>query len=158
MVISGKLIHLIQQKNGVFRADVSQALDNAARHCADIGAAVPPDFRLIAYASQRCPHELPAGGLRHRTGQGGLADAGRPHQAKNRCPLIFCQLLYCQIIQDTILDLRQPIMITVQDFLGLGYVHPILGFLAPGQVEQPIQICANNTCLGIHVAHAFQAL
>jgi hypothetical protein len=79
-----ELVHLVQQEDRVLRAGLPQTLDDAARHGADVGAAVAADVRLVAGAAQRDAHVLPAqrpgDGLR----DGRLAHAGRADEQQDR--------------------------------------------------------------------------
>ena len=52
------LVDLIQQKHRVLRPCAANALDDAPRHCTDIGAAMPTDLRLIADAAERDADKL----------------------------------------------------------------------------------------------------
>jgi len=85
---------------------------------ADIGPAMPANFRFIANPAQRNPHKLAA----RRTGPDGhrqrsLADPWRPDEAQNGPLRIFSKLADGQKFQDSFLDLVQTIVLFVQYLL-----------------------------------------
>ena len=55
-----ELVDLVQQEDGVLGARLLDALDDAARERADVGAPVPADVRLVPGAAQGHPHVLAA--------------------------------------------------------------------------------------------------
>ena len=63
-----------------------------------------------------------------------------------------------QIIQDAFFDFFQAIVIIIQDFLRLFDVHIIFRLVAPGKLQQPVNIVANDIVFGIHAAHAIEAV
>ena len=64
--------------------------------------------------------------------------------------------MYGQIVQDAVFDLLETIVIMIQHFLGTANIDIILGFRVPWQVQQPVHIVADDTGLGIHVAHTIE--
>ncbi len=85
-VVLAQLVDLVQQEQGVAAARLADGGDDAARHGPHIGLAVAPDLRLVADAAQRDAGQLPVHGLGHGHGDGGLAHAGRAHQAESPAP------------------------------------------------------------------------
>ena len=63
---------------------VLDALDDAARQRADVGAPVAADLRLVAHAAQGDADELAAQRPGDALADGGLADAGRADEAEDR--------------------------------------------------------------------------
>ena len=73
--VRAELVDLVEQEHRVARAGAAQALEDAARHRADVGAAVAADLRLVAHAAERGARELAPHRARDRAAERGLADA-----------------------------------------------------------------------------------
>ena len=101
---------------------------------------MPANLRFIPHPAQRNARELAPQRVRHAPAQGSLAHARRPNQAENRPFDLFPALDHRQEFQQPILYLRQPEMLLVENALGFGQVELVLGFLHPGQTEDPVQI------------------
>ena len=82
--VGADLVDLVEHEHRVARARAAQALDDAARQRADVGAPVAADLRLVAHAAERDAHELAPERARDRAAERGLADAGRPDEAQDR--------------------------------------------------------------------------
>jgi len=76
------------------------------------------NFRFIAHAPERKPHEFAARRARNRFTETGLADSGRANKAKNRSFRIFHQLTDGQVFEDAVFDLLEPIVVFVEDLFG----------------------------------------
>ena len=50
--VRAELVHFVQHHNRVAGASLLEALNDAARHGADIGAPVPAYFSLVVHAAQ----------------------------------------------------------------------------------------------------------
>ena len=131
--VGTQLVDFVQQEQRVASAHLAQILQNLARHGTDVGAAMPPDFGLVAHAAQGHTHIFAPGGLGHRLPQRGLAHARRAHQAQNRRLHLVHALLHCKVFQDAVLDLFQTVVVFVQHLFGQRQVVLDLGFLVPGQ-------------------------
>ena len=79
--IRTELVNLVQEKQRVGHAGFFDVLNNLARHCSDISAAVSADFRLVAHAAQRRAHELAPRRPGNRPPERGFAHARCPDQA-----------------------------------------------------------------------------
>ncbi len=106
------------------------------------------DLGLVAHAAQGHAHELAVGRVRDRLAKRGLAHTRGAHQAQNRRFELFHALLHRQVLDDAFLDLLQPIVIGVQDFLRLGQIVADLAFLLPGQPDQRFDVVAHHRGLG----------
>ena len=62
-------IHLVEKEYRVLHPRAANSLDNASRHCADIGTAMPANLRLIADAAKRCANEFSPHGARNRSAE-----------------------------------------------------------------------------------------
>ena len=63
-----------------------------------------------------------------------------------------------QEFKDALLDLLQPIMVFVQNFLGARDIPDLFGTLLPRYRQQPIQIVARDGGLGRHGWHSLELL
>jgi hypothetical protein len=76
------LVHFVEQEHRVHRAGLLHHLDDLAGEGADVGAAMAADFRLVADAAERQPHELAVHRARDRLRERRLADSGRPEKVR----------------------------------------------------------------------------
>ena len=156
--IGAELVDLVQQEQRVGRLGLLHALDDLARHRADIGAAVAADLGLVAHPAERHADEVAPRRTGDRLAERGLADAGRADQAEDRALHLAHALLHGEIFDDSLLDLLQPVMVLVQHALGAAEVALDLGALFPRDVEQPVEVIADHRRLGRHRAHRAQLL
>ncbi len=117
--IHAHLVDLIQQKYRVLGTGLPHTLNDPARQGTHIGAAVPPDLGLIPDPTQGDADKFPLQGPGNGFGQGGFPHPRRAHQAQDGTLQFFGQLAYGQVFQDSFLHLFQPVVILVEDFLGL---------------------------------------
>src|SRR5690242_9129524 len=116
------------------------------------------DLGLVAHAAQRLPHELAPRGLGDRLAERGLTDAGRADEAQDR-PLQFVgPRLDAEVFDDPVLDLLERIMVLVEHRLRRLDILLELGFLAPRQAQQHVEIVAHDGRLGGHRRHRLQLL
>src|SRR5690606_30530677 len=132
--------------------------NDAARHRADIGAAVTADFRLISDATERHAHEIASRGLRDRTAERGLADARRADEAEDRAAQLIGARLHREIFEDAVFDLVEAIVVLVEHRLCRIDILFDLLLVAPGQREQPIEIIAYNRRFRRHRRHLAELL
>ena len=70
LVVVSELIDLVEDEDGVRRASLLQALDDAAAHRADIGTAVTTDLSLVMHPTEGDTHILTAKALCYATPRG----------------------------------------------------------------------------------------
>ena len=157
-VVGRELVDLVEQEDGVARAGVADALDDAARHRADVGAAVAADLGLIAHAAERGADELAPRRARDGCRERRLADARRSDEAEDRRILVGCELVHGEEVEDAFLDLLQAVVVVVEDLGRLLDVDRVLRLLVPRQSEQPFDVVADDARLGVHVVHALEAV
>src|SRR5262245_44671139 len=75
--VGRKLVDLIEQDQRVNASRLLHCADDAARHRADVSAAVAPNLRFVAHASKTDPHEVAAHGGCDRAAKACLAYAWR---------------------------------------------------------------------------------
>ena len=85
-----------------------------------------------------------------------LADTRRADKADDLSLDILIQLAHGQQLQNTLLDLLQAVMLTVQHLAGMGLIKVILGRGMPRQGKAGVQIAADHTALGAAALHTGQ--
>src|SRR5690606_12126055 len=131
--IIAELIHFVEHEDGVARAAAAQALHDAARQRADVGAAVAADLGFVTHAAQRNADELALQGAGDRAAQRGLAYARRANKAQDHtfaltadlviilaalAELLFAllaQLAHSQEFEDAVFDILEAVVILVKD-------------------------------------------
>ena len=81
--VVAQLVHLVEHKDRVLGLHAAQALDDAARHGADVGAPEAANVGLVADAAQGQPHELAVHGAGDAEAQARLAHAWRADKAEH---------------------------------------------------------------------------
>ena len=71
--IRADLVEFVEQDHRVAALDAAQGLDDAAGHCADVGAAVAANLRFVAHAAEGDAGELAAQRVGHAFAERGLA-------------------------------------------------------------------------------------
>ena len=90
--------------------------------------------------------------------EAGLAHARRAHEAEERALHLVLELAHGEVLDDALLDLLQAVVVLVEDLLGLLEVQVVLGGLAPGQGDHPVQPVAERRRLRGVGVHALQLL
>jgi hypothetical protein len=96
-------------------ARLLHALDDLARHRADVRAAVAADLGLVAHAAERDAHEAASERPRDGTTERRLADARRSDEAEDRAFDLADQLGDREILDDAFLDLVETVVVFVED-------------------------------------------
>ena len=171
--VGADFIDLVEHKDGVFDPRALEGLHNAARHCADVGAAVAANLGLVPHPAQAHPRELAVQRPRNRLPQRGLAHTGRSHQRQNRAgafnfaslqiglvhliqTALLAQLAHRQEFQDALFDVFEVVVILIQHFAGVADVEIVLGQRLPRHRRQPIQVRFDDPVLGGLRRHLLQ--
>ena len=104
------------------------------------------DFCFITHTTQRHLDKFSVNGSCDRTGKRCLTDSWRTDKAQNRCIERTCHLLDRKIFHDTILDFFQTIVIFIQNCTDSTQIRIVFCLLPPWYIDQPVDICALNTC------------
>ena len=147
-VIGAHLVHLVQQKQGIFGTGLGDGGHNPAGHGTHIGLPVAPDIRLVVDAAQRDPGQLPVQAPGDGVGHGGLAHTRRAYQADDLPGKLRGHLLHRQNLQNPLLHLLQAEVVVIQNLPGGLNVHPFLGGLVPGELQDGVQIVPEHGPLG----------
>jgi len=133
--IIAHFVDFIENEQRIPAFDLVEVLHDAAWHRADIGAAVPTDFRFVTHAAKRHAHEFPVCGFGNALAKRCLADARRPDQAKNRTFHLLYARLYGEVFQYPVFHLFQPVVIFIEHLLGELEVFANLGTLFPRHAD-----------------------
>ena len=159
--IGTNFVHFIQHEHRITGAGFFNHLNNASRQGANVGAPVAADFRFVVNAPHAKAHKFAANGPRNGAPQTGLSHSRRTGKTQNGPFGFFFQLAHGQKFQNAVLDIFQVEVVLIQDFLGILQIHVVLGFLIPGQGNQPIDVGAGNGVIRSgrgHFRHALQFL
>jgi hypothetical protein len=136
------LVDFVEQEDRVHRAGLLHHLDDLAGEGADVGAAVAADLGLVTHAAERQADELPVHGARDRLGERGLSDPRRPGEGEDGGLRLLHQGADGEELEDSFLDLLEPVVIFVQDLLGALQVAALAALLVPRHRDQPIEVIA----------------
>ena len=103
------------------------------------------DLGLVVHAAKRQSHKFAVGGAGDAHGDARFTGARRANQAEQPAFELRAELTDGEVFQDAFLDLVQAKMILVQDLSGLVNIQRFLGFDAPGQLEDRVQITAQHS-------------
>ena len=81
--VAAELVYFVQHQHGVAHAGASHGLQNAARHGADVGAAMAAQFGFVVQAAQAHALELAPHGAGDGLAERRLADARRADEAED---------------------------------------------------------------------------
>mmetsp|Transcript_34176 Transcript_34176/g.106089 ORF Transcript_34176/g.106089 Transcript_34176/m.106089 type:complete len:229 (-) Transcript_34176:10-696(-) len=88
--------------------------------------------------------ELPVQRARDALAHGSLADSRGPHQAHDLALRGLLEEADRDVLQDPLLHVLQPVVVLVQDVLGLLDVLVLLSAVPPGQHSEPLQVGATD--------------
>ena len=144
LVIGAHLVDLVQEHQRIAGTGLQNAVDNPARHGADIRFPVAADVGFVVDAAEGNPGQLPVQALGDGHGDGRFTGAGGAHQTDDLSRQLRGHLLDGQHLQNPLLHLIQAEMVVVQQLFGRLHVHPLLGALVPGQLQADVQIVADD--------------
>src|SRR3984893_9605368 len=119
---AAELVDLVEHHHAIAAAGPADPLDDVPRQRPDIGAAMAANLGLVVHPAQADPHEFPAGRARDALPERSLADTWRADKAQDRAAAARVELLDRKVFEDASLDLRQPVMVGVEDAARLGDV------------------------------------
>ncbi len=134
------LVNLIENEYGIRRASLLNALDDAARHGANIGSSVSANLTLVVQSAQRHAHILAFHGRGDALAERCLAHARRTIEADDGRLQIAAQLQYGQIFEYSLLDFLHAVVVLVEHFLSALEIETILCVFAPGQSGHLLQV------------------
>ncbi len=154
--VGAHLVDLVDHEDRVAGAGVAQGADDRPRQGANVGAAVAADLRLVADPADRDPLELTPQRLGDRAPEAGLADPRRPDEAEDRAGRFGVEFAHREVLEDPVLDLLEVVVVGVEDLAGMADVEVVLGLLRPGQLDQPLEVGADDPVLGRRRWQLFQ--
>ena len=108
-------VDFVQHEHRIAGAGLLHALNDTSGQRADIGPAMPADFRFVAHAAETDADELAAQRAGDRLAKRSLADAGRADKAENRALHLLFQLADGEILENAFFDLFEVVVVFVQD-------------------------------------------
>ena len=156
--VGTELVDLVEHEDGVIGAGLANSLDDPSRQGGHIRAAMAADLGLVVHAPQADPDELASERLGDALAQRGLAGARRTRQAEDRALHVFFQLAHRQVLEDSLLDLFEIIMVGIEDFACPPQVEPVAAGLAPGENREPVEIGPDDRILGRARVHSGEPL
>src|SRR5262245_31714086 len=156
--IGADLVDLVEHDQRVVRPGLLNRLDDSSGHRADVGPAVAAYFSLVVNATKTQPDEFAIERPRDRTAETGFAHARGPDQTENRTLRLLFDLAYGQRFDHALFDLFEPVMVLVQNLLGLLQVEVLLRVLRPRQRDHDVEPVAQRCRLGRVRVHAFELL
>ena len=138
--IAANLVDLVQKDHRGVRFGLFDRGQNSSRHRADVGFSVAADLRLVANASQRDAHVLPFKRLRNRPDDGRFAGSGRSEKADNAGSGRFFHRFDRHKLDDPVLDLRESVVVAVENPPYNGKVDVRFFFGRPRKTEQEVDV------------------
>ncbi len=152
----GQLVHFVEHEHRVHGAGLFHRLHDASGQRADVGPSMPANFRFVADAAERNPHELAVHRARDRLAERGLADTWGADEAEDRPLHVALQLPDGQVLDDAVLDLVEVVVVLVEHSARLDGIEAIFGRRPPGHLEQPVEVRARHLVVGRRAADAGQ--
>ena len=118
------------------------ALDDPPRQRANVCATMSADFRLVVNAAQTHSNKFAAQSSGDGFSERGFTDARRADKAENWALRVFLQLAYGEVLDNALLDFLEPVMIFVEDLLGLFQIEIVFRRFRPRQRNHPVEIIA----------------
>ena len=128
----GYRVYLVEKEQAVACPGPSDALEDSSRPCADVGASMPADLRLVANPAQGDAHELAAHGLGNAPPQAGLSHPRRARQAEDAALNVAAELDHAQELQDPLLHLLQSVVVGVELLAHPAGIQLVVAAGGPG--------------------------
>ncbi len=157
--VRADLVYLVEHEQRVLGASIAHGLDDAPRQGTDVGASVTADFCLVPDTAQGDSNERATQRLGNRLAHGGFARAGRSHKTEDRrAHLVGGQLAHSHVFQDSLFRLGQPVVMRIKDLFSMGDVHVVFCGFMPRQIDEPVQVRADDAHLWRSRGHHAQTL
>ena len=115
-----QLVDFIKHDHRVAGAGFFQRLDQFAGHGADVGTAMPLDFRFVAHAAQAEAVELAIQGIGDGLANAGFADPWRTHQQNDGAFHFATQGAHGEKLDDAVFHIIQPAVVFAEHCLGMA--------------------------------------
>src|SRR5690625_2793689 len=111
--ILADLVDLVEHEDRVLLSDLAESSQDTAWEGTDIGTTMAADLGFVPDPSKRESSESPAECLSASLSQSGLSAAWWPGEAEDRSMELRVQLPDSEVLDDPLLDLASPIVVTV---------------------------------------------
>ena len=132
------LVDLVEHDHRVGGAGVFHGLEKLAGHGADVGSAMALDLCLVPDAAHGEAVEASTQGVGDGASNGRLAHPGRADQQDDRAGDLALHNAHGEELKDTVLHVREAVVVPVQHPSCSPQVQLVLGVAAPGQQGDPI--------------------
>ena len=157
IIIGADLVNLIEQHHRVFHSRLAKSVRNPSRHGPYIGLPVSPDLSLVPDTAKRNSHIRLFHRLCQRSGNRRLPGPRRAYQTEDLRTAPVCQRTHRQIFQHPLLHFLQPIMLRLQNLLGMGDIRKLFRPLIPRHLQHGFNIGTAHTGLCRIVHRLFKA-
>src|SRR5215475_7829044 len=151
-----ELVDFIEHEDGIATAGLSDALNNIARKCANIGTPMASNIRLVVDSTQTLAHELaihrPSDALPERS----LAHSRGTHQAQNRAFPFRHELTNREKFNNALFHFLEAVMVSVENFTRLWKIDLFFGKNAPREFRQPVQISPDHRVFRRHLRNTLK--
>ncbi len=147
-IVAAELVDFIQHQQRILDLGAAEGLQHAARHSADVRAAMAAQLRLVVQAAETKSLELAAQRAADRLAQRGFADARRADEAEDRRVSLGIEFHHRQMFEDSLLDVGEAVMVLVEHVAGGGQVEVVGRHLAPGQLDHQFEMGPRDLKIG----------
>ena len=152
--VPAELVDFVEHEDRIGDPGTAHALQDAARHGADVGAAVAAQLGFVVQAAEAHALELAAHGPGDGLAERSLADPGRADEAEDGGLGVGIELHDGEGLQNPLLDVLQPVVVLVEHLAGVVEVQLILRAFAPRQFGHQLQVGAGDLVIRGVVGHA----
>src|SRR5262249_12000784 len=138
--IGAELVDLVEHEYGILGARAPNPLHDLTGKRTDVGPAMAADLRLVPHAAERDAMELPSECPGDRPTERRLADTRGADEAQDGIFALRPDLLDREVLEDTVLDLLQSLVILVENRVRAPDIDDLRRLLLPGHREEPVEI------------------
>ena len=158
VIVFRHLVNLVEHEERVGRLGFGNALDDAARHGADVGASVAAYLSLVVDASQGDAHILAAQGFGDALAERCLAHSRRAVKAEDGSLVRFAVAQGGQMFQNALLHLFHAVVVAIEDVLGIADVQVVVSVNTPRQADNGLQVVELHVVIRYLRIDAFEFL
>ena len=142
------LIDFVKKNQRIVCLRLDQRIDDSTGHGSYISFSVSADLRFIVNTAERYAYEFAVGCSCNGGRDGRFTRSGRTDKTNNLSAEIGIQFQCRQVFNDSFLDLRQALVIVVQNFLNLGNIQSFFRFQKIRDFQANLDIIAEHRIFG----------
>ena len=139
-IVRSNLVDFVEHYHGIAGAGLCDGVQDTARKCAYVGFTVAADFGFVVQAAERDALVFAAQSPCDALAEAGFTHARRAVEAEYGRFHVALELEHGEVFYDTVFHRVQPVVVFVQNFLGVLQVQVVLAHLFPGKGEHEVQI------------------